>query len=41
MVTSQMIYSNVRELSKEFQEVYQALARAFVLIPQMYNRNPR
>ena len=31
-------YKSYEELSKEFQEVYPAAARAFVLIPQMYNR---
>ncbi len=31
-------YKSYEELSKEFQGVYQAAARAFVLIPQMYNR---
>ena len=31
-------YKSYEELSKEFQEVYPAVARAFVLIPQMYNR---
>jgi hypothetical protein len=31
-------YKSYEELSKEFREVYPAAARAFVLIPQMYNR---
>jgi hypothetical protein len=31
-------YKSYEELSQEFQEVYPAAARAFVLIPQMYNR---
>lgn len=31
-------YKSYEELSQEFQEVYLAAARAFVLIPQMYNR---
>ncbi len=31
-------YKSYEELSREFQEVYPAVARAFVLIPQMYNR---
>jgi hypothetical protein len=31
-------YKSYEELSKEFQEVYPAAARAYALIPQMYNR---
>jgi hypothetical protein len=31
-------HKSYEELSKEFQEVYPAAVRAFVLIPQMYNR---